>query len=98
MILWRAVSETRPVAPPQEAPTGANLETGAEKPVSKYRLFHKPSWSSAKPYNISELAFTVNRDGIINGGSAYTFCLQPLASKARLIFRIWMTVLTACSE
>jgi hypothetical protein len=101
VILWRAVSESRPPAPPQEvaeAPTHANLETGAEKPVSKYRLSHKSSRSSANPYKISELDFTVKRDGIIDGESAFTFCLQPLASKASPILRMWMIMLTACSE
>jgi hypothetical protein len=101
VILWRAVSENRPPAPPQEAaeaPTHANLETGAKKPVSKYRLSHKSSRSSANPYNISELAFTVKMNGIVNGGSAYTFCLQPLASKASPILRMWMTMLTTCSK
>lgn len=101
VILWRAVSESRPPAPPQEvaeASTHANLETGAETPVSKYRLSHKSSLSSTNPYNISELTFTVKRNGIVDGGSAYTFCLQPLASKASPMLRMWMTVLTVCSE
>jgi hypothetical protein len=87
VILWRAVSDSRPPVPPQEvaeAPTHADLETGAERPVSKYRLSHKSSRSSANSYDISELLFTVERNGIVYGGSAYTFCLQPLASKASL--------------
>lgn len=100
MVLWRAVSDRRPqeLQEAAEGPTHGNLETGAERPVSKCRLSHKSSWMSDNPNNISELSFTVNRNGVVNGGTSYTFCLQPLASKASPLLRTPMIDLTVFSE
>ena len=86
MVLWRVVSDRRPqeLHEAAEGPTYGRLETGVERPVSKCRLSHKSSRMSDNPDNITELSFTVNRNGVVNGGTSYTFCLQPLASKANL--------------
>ena len=76
-VLWHAISDRAPSTAEIALEAPGMQETVVNKAISQYNIRHEPTQGGDNNYNISELSFTVNKNGIDHGGTAVTFCLQP---------------------
>jgi len=67
-VLWHAISDQSPARSDKALEAARIQEAIKVKPISQYHIKHQSSRSRDNIYNVSELYFTVNKDGIGNGG------------------------------
>lgn len=90
-VLWHAISDRAPSTAEIALEASGMQETVVNKAISQYNIRHKPTRWRDNIYNISELSFTVNKNGIDHGGKEITFCLQPRRSETTPLSGIDLT-------
>lgn len=78
-VLWRAISDKSPSVKITETHTTKENAVNSE-PVSRYRVIPKPYWSK----HISEVNFTLYKNGTDEDDQTFTFYLSSMERKADL--------------
>jgi hypothetical protein len=78
-VLWQAISDKAPDDARVSSTEAADHRLVPSKPISKYSMRHKVLYTN----EISELSFTVDKKGVLNGGRAFLFCLQNMRGKSK---------------
>jgi hypothetical protein len=77
-VLWYGVSDLPQDNPETTVDAPNTKEATNTKPVSKHVIRHKPG----RGKGILEIHFVVDRNGVDNGGRAFSFCMQAKSGKS----------------
>ena len=83
-VLWQAMSDEAPKNVGLNPTEGTSQRDVLLKPISKYHMRHKVLYTN----EISELSFVIDRNGVLNGGRAFLFCLQNTSGKSKAMLMV----------